>query len=107
MKAILQTTAALLGVALSASALAHAPFCECTALDAETIRCVGGFTDGSAAAGVTLDVMSAADNQVLIPGRLGADSSLTFKRPAGDFYILFDLGPGYQVEVEPSEIRRL
>lgn len=107
MKAILQTAAALLGVALSASALAHAPFCECTALDAQTIRCVGGFTDGSAAAGVTLDVMSAADNRVLLPGKLGADSSLTFKRPAEDFYILFDVGPGYQVEVEPSEIKGL
>jgi len=107
MKAILQTAAALLGVALSANALAHAPFCECTALDAETIRCVGGFTDGSAAAGVTLDVMSAADNRVLLPGKLGADSSLTFKRPAEDFYILFDVGPGYQVEVEPSEIKGL
>ena len=57
--------------------------------------------------GVTLDVMSAADNRVLAPGRLGADSSLTFKRPGEDFYILFDVGPGYQVEVEPSEIRGL
>jgi len=46
-----------------------------------------------------------ADNQVLIPGKLGDDSSLTFKRPSGDFYILFDVGPGYMVEVEPSEIK--
>ena len=105
MKAILNCSALLLGLAASASALAHAPFCECTALDAETIRCVGGFTDGSAAPGVTLDVMRAADNQVLLPGKLGADSSLTFKRPAEGFYILFDVGPGYQVEVEPSEIK--
>ncbi|UCL88619.1 MULTISPECIES: hypothetical protein [Pseudomonas] len=107
MKAIIKHSALLLGLAASASALAHAPFCECTALDAETIRCVGGFTDGSDAPGVTLDVMSAADNRVLAPGRLGADSSLTFKRPDEDFYILFDVGPGYQVEVEPSEIRGL
>ncbi|TLP78302.1 hypothetical protein FEA48_03640 [Pseudomonas nitroreducens] len=104
MKAILNYSAVLLGLTASASALAHAPFCECTALDADTIRCVGGFTDGSAAPGVTLDVMS-ADNQVLIPGKLGADSSLTFKRPSGDFYILFDVGPGYMVEVDPSEIK--
>ncbi|WP_447746902.1 hypothetical protein [Pseudomonas nicosulfuronedens] len=104
MRAILRSATLLLGLAASASALAHAPFCECTALDAETIRCVGGFTDGSAAPGVTLDVIG-ADNQVLIPGKLGADSSLTFKRPSGDFYILFDVGPGYRVEVEPSEIK--
>ncbi|QEY70316.1 hypothetical protein [Pseudomonas denitrificans (nom. rej.)] len=104
MKAILKFSAILLGLSASASALAHAPYCECTALDAQTIRCVGGFTDGSAAPGVTLDVMS-SDNQVLIPGKLGADSSLTFKRPSGDFYILFDVGPGYMVEVDPSEIK--
>ncbi|WP_448679680.1 hypothetical protein [Pseudomonas nicosulfuronedens] len=104
MKAILKFSAVLLGLTASFSALAHAPFCECTALDADTIRCVGGFTDGSTAPGVTLDVMG-ADNQVLIPGKLGADSSLTFKRPSGDFYILFDVGPGYMVEVEPSEIK--
>lgn len=104
MNAILKCGTVLLGLSASASALAHAPFCECSALDAETIRCVGGFTDGSAAPGVTLDVMG-SDNQVLIPGKLGADSSLTFKRPSGDFYILFDVGPGYMVEVDPSEIK--
>lgn len=107
MKAIFKRGAMLLGLTVSAGALAHAPFCECTALDAETIRCVGGFTDGSDAPGVTLDVMSAADNKVLMPGKLGADSSLTFKRPAEDFYILFDVGPGYRVEIEPSEIKGL
>lgn len=106
MKATLKIGASLLGLACSASALAHAPFCECQALDAETIRCVGGFSDGSAAPGVTLDVMS-ADHKVLIPGQLGADSSLTFKRPSEDFYVLFDVGPGYMVEVEPSEIKGL
>ncbi|QRY81924.1 hypothetical protein JVX91_12750 [Pseudomonas sp. PDNC002] len=106
MKTTLRSAAALLALGASAGALAHAPFCECTALDAETIRCVGGFSDGSDAPGVTLDVMS-ADNKVLIPGKLGADSSLTFKRPNEDFYILFDVGPGYQVEVEPSEIKSL
>ncbi|MEP9317622.1 hypothetical protein ABKS89_10845 [Pseudomonas sp. LABIM340] len=104
MKAIFKYSALLLGLSASAGALAHAPFCECTALDADTIRCIGGFTDGSAAPGVTLDVMG-ADNQILIPGKLGADSSLTFKRPSGDFYILFDVGPGYMVEVDPSEIK--
>ncbi|MDH0293409.1 hypothetical protein N7414_30185 [Pseudomonas sp. GD04087] len=105
MKAIPKYSALLLGLAASTSALAHAPFCECTALDAETIRCVGGFTDGSAAPGVTLDVLSATNHKVLLPGKLGADSSLTFKRPGEDFYILFDVGPGYMVEVDPSEIK--
>ena len=41
----------------SASALAHNPMCECKAIDAEQIKCTGGFSDGSGAPGVTLDVI--------------------------------------------------
>jgi hypothetical protein len=41
----------------SVSALAHNPMCECKAIDAEQIKCTGGFSDGSGAPGVTLDVI--------------------------------------------------
>lgn len=41
----------------SASALAHNPMCECKAIDAGQIQCTGGFSDGSGAPGVTLDVI--------------------------------------------------
>lgn len=93
----------LLCAGFSASALAHNPMCECKAIDAEQIKCTGGFSDGSGAPGVTLDVIS-YDEEVLVPGKLGEDSRLSFKRPDGEFYVLFDAGPGHVVEIDHTEI---
>ncbi|MNL87971.1 hypothetical protein D3C87_2174180 [compost metagenome] len=44
------------------------------------------------------------DEQVLVGGKLGDDSTLTFKRPDGEFYVLFDAGPGHVVEVDYADI---
>ncbi|MGG5288962.1 hypothetical protein [Pseudomonas shirazensis] len=84
-------------------ALAHNPMCECTPVDAEQIKCTGGFSDGSGAPGVTLDVIG-YDEQVLVGSKLGDDSTLTFKRPDGEFYVLFDAGPGHVVEIDHADI---
>ncbi|EKT4525030.1 hypothetical protein QEM13_004368 [Pseudomonas putida] len=86
----------------TAPALAHNPMCECTEAG-EQITCKGGFSDGSGAPGVTLDVIG-YDEQVLVGGKLGEDSTLTFKRPDGEFYVLFDAGPGHVVEVDHADI---
>ncbi|MGN6457956.1 MAG: hypothetical protein ACTHLV_17365 [Achromobacter mucicolens] len=98
--------AALLGALLtaSASALAHNPMAECKAEGKEQIQCTGGFSDGSGAAGVTMDVIS-YDEQILVPGKLDADSNMSFKRPNGEFYVLFDAGPGHVVEIDHVDIQ--
>ena len=93
----------LLLASLSPFALAHNPICECTVEGEEEVVCTGGFSDGSGAPGVTLDVIS-YDEKILIPGKLGDDSSVRFKRPDGDFYVLFDAGPGHVVEIDHTEI---
>ncbi|MGF6091543.1 hypothetical protein [Pseudomonas sp. 18173] len=90
-------------VGFNASALANNPMCECKAVDAEQIKCIGGFSDGSGAPGVTLDVIG-NDETILLPGRLGADSTLTFKKPGTEFYVLFDAGPGHVVEIDQADI---
>ena len=92
---------ALMG--LSTQALAHNPMCECTAIEGEQIRCTGGFSDGSGTPGVTLDVIG-YDETILVPGKLGPDSTLTFKRPDSEFYVLFDAGPGHIVEIDQADI---
>ncbi|MDH4990673.1 hypothetical protein QEZ48_07495 [Aquamicrobium lusatiense] len=84
-------------------ALAHNPIAECSVVEGATIECRGGFSDGSGAAGVTLDVIS-YDEQVLVPGKLDDDSKLRFKRPEGEFYILFDAGPGHVVEIDYHDV---
>ena len=91
------------GAAFSGNALAHNPMCECKAIDAEQIQCTGGFSDGSGAPGVTLDVIG-YDETILVPGKLGSDSTLTFKKPASEFYVLFDAGPGHVVEIDQADI---
>lgn len=88
---------------LSGQALAHNPMCECKEVEEGQIRCTGGFSDGSGAPGVTLDVIG-YDETILVPGKLGADSTLTFKRPDGEFYVLFDAGPGHIVEIDQADI---
>lgn len=91
----------LLGAA--GPALAHNPMCECKPVDGEQIECTGGFSDGSGAPGVTLDVIG-YNEEILVPGKLGEDSRLIFKRPAGEFYVLFDAGPGHIVEIDHADI---
>jgi hypothetical protein len=93
----------VLCAALSTSALAHNPMCECKTIDAEQIQCTGGFSDGSGAPGVTLDVIG-YDETILVPGKLGSDSTLTFKKPGAEFYVLFDAGPGHVVEIDQADI---
>lgn len=100
---ILRNVAAIALLSLSGAALAHNPMCQCEELDAENIRCTGGFSDGSGAAGVTLDVIG-YDESILVPGKLADDSTLTFKKPEGEFYVLFDAGPGHIVEIDHTEI---
>ncbi|QLL16616.1 hypothetical protein H0I86_21210 [Pseudomonas chlororaphis subsp. aurantiaca] len=87
----------------SGGALAHNPMCECKQIDGEQIRCTGGFSDGSGAPGVTMDVIG-YDETILVPGKLGADSTLTFKKPDAEFYVLFDAGPGHVVEIDQADI---
>ncbi len=96
--------AAGLVVAVSSAAEAHYPVCDCKMIDAVTVQCVGGFSDGSAAPGVVVDVIS-YDEQVLIAGKLDEASTLRFPRPDQDFYVLFDAGPGHTVEVEHTAIK--
>ncbi|RMR03125.1 hypothetical protein ALP94_02346 [Pseudomonas savastanoi pv. glycinea] len=102
-KALLLMTMGLIGLGLSSNALAHNPMCECKQIDNEQIRCTGGFSDGSGAPGVTLDVIG-YDETILVPGKLGEDSTVTFKKPASEFYVLFDAGPGHVVEIDQADI---
>lgn len=94
---------ALAALSCGTAAWAHNPIAECKAVDEKTIECVGGFSDGSDAPGVTLDVVS-YDEKVLLPGKLGNNSKLRFTRPDDDFYVLFDAGPGHVVEIDQTEI---
>lgn len=91
-------------MAVSQSASAHNPLCLCRNVAGGQVSCKGGFSDGSGAPGVTLDVVG-YNEKTLVKGKLGANSTLVFKRPAGEFYVVFDAGPGHVVEVDHTDIK--
>jgi hypothetical protein len=99
---LLAGSVAAIAVVATTPAYAHYPFCTCEK-HGEMIRCKGGFSDGTGAEGVKLDVIG-YDESVLIPGKFGKDSVVEFKPPAGDYYVLFDAGPGHVVEVDHNDI---
>ncbi|WP_291590586.1 hypothetical protein [Comamonas sp. UBA7528] len=93
-----------LGFALgSVTVLAHEPVARCFLLDESSVRCRGASNDGDEMPGARMEVI-ALDGTTLLEGRLGADSTWTFRKPAQPFYVLFDTGPGLQVTVEQEEI---
>ncbi|AGT08612.1 hypothetical protein [Paracoccus aminophilus] len=100
---ILIATAVLALSALPAAA--HYPFCTCAAKAGEII-CEGGFSDGTSAEGVKLDVIS-YEEDVLVPAKFDASSKVSFQKPEGEFYVLFDAGPGHIVEVDYQDIEGL
>lgn len=95
------------GIAVLACAMgpafAHEPVAKCLWLDDKTVRCRGGNNDGDDAPGARMEVLNLA-NQVLVDGKLDAQSTLTFAKPAQAFYVLFTTGPGLQVTIEQEEI---
>ncbi len=96
---------AALGAALlcMVTAWAHPPFCICKAVDVTTVRCEGGFADETGVSGVKLDVIR-YDESIVLETKFGADSTVTFRRPDGKFYILFDAGAGQSFDVDYKDI---
>ncbi len=93
-----------LGLALGgATAFAHEPVARCFLLDEATVRCRGASNDGDEMPGSRMEVIALAGTP-LLDGKLGADSTWTFRKPVQPFYVLFDTGPGLQVTVEQEEI---
>ena len=87
----------------STPALAHEPILKCVLLDRASVRCWGGYAEGESAQGERLEVIDHAE-RTLLTGKLGKDGTLTFARPKGPYYVLFDVGPGHQAIVEHDEI---
>ena len=106
MKKILAT--ALLGwttacALLPASVFAHAAICTCFDNGNGTVTCEGGYSDGASAAGVRVFVRDASDATV-IRGKMDAQSTFSFEKPQGDYTVIFDAGPGHQVEIPGHSI---
>lgn len=90
--------------ALPAIASAHSLMLNCKPAAEAMVRCVGEFSDGSDAAGMSVQVKS-YDERVLFKSTLGSDSSLQFKRPAGEFFVRLEDGGEHSAEVDHADIK--
>ena len=97
----LAATVVLLGVAGVASA--HTPLCSCYGNGDGTVLCEGGFSDGSSASGVPVKVRNAG-GEVILEGKMDENSEFEFKKPDGDYSVLFDAGEGHRIEIPSTNI---
>ncbi len=84
-------------------AFAHTPLCSCYDLGDGTVLCEGGFSDGSSAAGVAIRVLDDSGNPIL-EGEMSEQSEFEFDKPDGDYKVVFDAGPGHEVEIAGEDI---
>lgn len=90
---------------LSAPAFAHQPILKCVLLDESTVRCRAGTDEGDVPGpDANIEVIDYT-GKTLLSRKIGRNVILTFARPAIGYYVLFDVGPGYQAIVEHDEIR--
>ena len=90
-------------LALAGTAVAHTPICACYDNGDGTVLCEGGFSDGSSASGVGMLVYDGKGNLIL-EGKMSEDSEFEFEKPDGDYRVVFDAGPGHEVEINGSDI---
>ncbi len=94
---------ALLTVFAAGNAQAHTPLFDCFDNGDETLTCEGGFSDGASAEGVGVRMVD-AQGKVLEQGKLDGKGSITFKRPTGEFSIVFDAGAEHALTVLGDDI---
>lgn len=93
----------LLGLAFFASSMfAHSAIMSCFDNGDNTVTCEGGFSDGSSASGVKFYVLK--DGKKVHEAKMSEDSEVTFKKPSGDYKVVFDAGEGHQVIIKGSDI---
>lgn len=82
---------------------AHTPLFDCYDNGDDTLTCEGGFSDGASAEGVTVRMLD-AQGKVLEQGKLDIAGSITFKRPAGGFSVVFFASEDHSLTVLGDDI---
>lgn len=103
MKRLVMTGAFCTALLFSGTAFAHSPILNCFDNGDGTVTCEGGFSDGSSASGVKMQVVDGA-GKGLVEGKMNQDSEFNFDKPEGDYKVIFDGGDGHTIEVDGSKI---
>lgn len=81
---------------------AHYPVMTCE-LQGEEIECRVGFSDGTKAVGKTVKLIDYNEN-VLQRAKADTFSKVRFKKPEGEYYLFFDAGHEFPIEVDYGEL---
>ena len=103
-RALIVSTVFLGAAALPGLSSAHSLLLTCKPATDNMVRCVGEFSDGSDAVGMAV-LVKGYDERVLFKGTLGGDSSLQFKRPAGEFFVRIEDGGEHSAEVDHTDVK--
>ncbi|OMH33668.1 hypothetical protein [Motiliproteus sp. MSK22-1] len=82
--------------------LAHYPLMVCSAVGV-LINCEVGFSDGSKAIGKPVRIFDYQEN-LIQTRKADRFSRVQFERPEGEFYLQFDSGHEFPVEVDVGEL---
>jgi len=82
---------------------AHTPLLSCYDNGDGTITCEGGYSDGTAGAGVKMRVVDESGKN-LMAGKMNEDSEFTVKKPNVPYTVIFDAGPGHVCKVKGEDI---
>lgn len=103
-RSLIVSAVLLAGGVLPSMTLAHSLLLTCKPAAEGMVRCAGEFSDGSDAIGMAV-LVKAYDERVLFKGTLSGDSSLQFKRPAGEFFVRIEDGGEHSAEVDHTDIK--
>ena len=101
---LLLCTALVGAAALPGVASAHSLLLTCKPADAGMVRCVGEFSDGADAVGMSV-LVKAYDERVLFKGTLGGDSTWRFRLPEGEYFVRLEDGGEHSVEVDHTDVK--
>ncbi len=86
----------------ASSVLAHTALMSCFDEGDGTITCEGGFSDGSSASGVEVRVEQ--NGNVLLKTKMNEYSEVNFKKPQGNYKVIFHAGEGHSVAIDGKDI---
>lgn len=92
------------GLCLPGLASAHSLLLHCHPAPDSKVHCKGEFSDGSDAVGMAV-LVKAYDERVLQKGTLGGDSSWSFSKPEGEFFVRLEDGGEHAVEVDHTDVK--
>lgn len=89
-------------VGLASSSYAHTALMNCMENSDAIIGCEAGFSDGSSATGVPLKVVQ--DGKVVFETKFDQNSEVSFKKPQGEYTVVFDGGDGHTLTIQSKSI---